>query len=323
MFDILLGIQFLSILGSFAGFTVLLRTRPSRVQVLMLATNVCVYLQCLGYLLEMTSVSFEGARIAIGMQYAGGVFLNLFYALFMFEYCKVSIPVWLRNTLFGYSAFVYLNILTAPQNTFYYSSMKFVETGLFPHMELGHGILYLINIAVTMTTTLAGFAVTIFSYFRKGQEHNRKRLSVLIIASFVPILGYIVGIAKDTYGYYDPVPASAAFACIIITVAVLRGGLFDVVGSAHEHILGALEDAFVVVDENYNLMEANDSAKKLFPELENAQISVRAPKQIRECFKLESGEEMKIAGKYYNIHVQEVYNKEVLIGYAAIWFDIT
>lgn len=324
MFNILLGIQILVIIGSFAGFIVLLRTRPSKVQVLMLATNVCVYLQCLGYFLEMTSKTFEGAKIAICMEYSGGVFLNLFYVLFMFEYCKIPVPIWLKNISFGYSTFVYLNILTAPQNTLYYSSMEFVEEGLFPHMELGHGPLYLINIAIIMITTLAGFIAPVYSFFKKGQESNRKRLSVLIFASFVPIFGYIIGIAKDTYGYYDPVPATAACACIIITVAVLKGGLFDVVGSAHEHILGALEDAFIVVDENYNLMEANASAKKLFPNLSNIQIGLRIPKQMKEYFMMENGEDnMKIGGKYYNLHVQEVYNKEVLIGYAAIWFDVT
>ncbi len=324
MFNILLSIQLIAVIGTFAGFTVLLRTRPSKVQVLMLATNVCVYLQSLGYLMEMTSTNFEGARVAICMEYAGGVFLNLFYALFMFEYCKISIPLWIRNILFGYSTFVYINILTAPQNKFYYSSMEFVEIGLFPHMELGHGPLYLINIAVTMISILAALVTVIFTYFRKGWENNRKRLRILIASSLVPILGYVIGVGKEVLGYYDPVPASAAFACIIITVAVLKGGLFDVVGSAHEHILGALEEAFIVVDENYILLEVNASAKAMFPILEQVQEGVRVPKQIKELFKEQNEEEnIEIDGKFYNLHVQELYNKEYLIGYAAIWFDVT
>ena len=324
MYSILLGIQVIAVIGTFAGFSVLLRTRPSKVQVLMLATNVCVYLQSLGYLMEMTSTTFEGARAAICMEYAGGVFLNLFYALFMFEYCKIPIPLSVRNAVFGYSAFVYINIITAPKNTLYYSSMRFVEGGLFPHMELGHGPLYLINIAIVMSTTLIAFIVVVYTYFQKGQENNRKRLGILIVSSLVPILGYVVGVGKESLGYYDPVPASAAFACIIITVAVLKGGLFDVVGSAHEHILGALEEAFIVVDENYILLEANHSAKGLFPILNQVSVGVRVPKQVKELFNEQYGEEnIQINGKYYKLHVQALYNKDLLIGYAAVWFDVT
>ncbi len=323
MFKILLGIQIISVISTFAGLTVLLREKPSEEQKLMLSTTVCVYLQCLGYLLEMLSTSFGEARAAICMEYAGGAFMNIFYALFMFQYCKVAIPRWVRSIFFAHSSFVLLNVLTAPYNKFYYSSMEFVETGLFPHMELGHGPLYLINIAVIMISLLSTLAIAIYTYFKKREESSRKKIGILIVSSMVPVLAYILGMAKDLFSYYDPVSSSSAIACVIIMIAVLKQGLFDVVGSAHEHILAALEDAFIVVDENYNLLEANESAKKLFPVLNNAKITFRAPRQIRELFKEQNGEELKINEKYYNFHVQKVYNQETLIGYSGIWFDIT
>ncbi len=323
MFKVLVGIQLATVVSTFFGFTVLLREKPSEEQKWMLSTTVCVYLQCLGYLLEMLSTSFGEARVAIYMQYAGGAFVNLFYALFMFQYCKIVIPIWVRNIFFIHSAFILVNVLTSQYHTLYYSSMEFVETGLFPHMELGHGIFYLTNIAVIMVTVLAPLVAAIYTYFKKKEEHSRKQIGILIVASFVPVAAYIVGLAKDEFYFYDPVPASSAVACVIIIIAILKQGLFDVVGSAHQYMLEALKDAFIVIDENYNLLEANASAKKLFPVLKDAKLTFRAPRQIRELFKEENGKEQEINGRYYNFHVQEVYNHEMLIGYAGIWFDIT
>lgn len=324
MYHILLIVQVIAVLGTFAGFAVLLRTKPSKVQVLMLATNVCVYLQSVGYLIEMTSTTFEGARVAICMEYAGGVYLNLFYAFSMFEYCKIAIPIWIRNALFGYSSFVYFNILTAPKSTFYYSGMKFVDSGLFPHMELEHGPLYRINTGIVMITILLAFIGVIYTFFKEDQENNRKRLGSLVLASMIPMVGYMVSMSKEFLGYYDPVSASAALACVITTVAILKGGLFDVVVSAHEHILETLEEAFIIVDENYNLMEVNFAAKELFPVLNHVPEGARVPRQIKELFREENNKSnMEVDGKFYKFHVQKLYNKEFLIGYAAVWFDQT
>ena len=323
MFKVLLIIQIASVIGTFLGFSVLLRVKPSEEQKLMLTTTVCVYLQCLGYLLEMLSTSFGEAKIATYMQYSGGAFLSLFYALFILQYCKIVVPTWIQTIFFLHSSIVFFSVLTSEYHTFYYTSMEYVEDGLFPHLELGHGPLYLINIVVVLVSILTSFLGAVYTYFKTEEEHRKKRIGTLIIANFIPIFSYVVGFAKDLFYFYDPVPVSVAFSCLIVVVAILKQGLFDVVASAHQYMLESLKDAFVVIDENYNLLEANKSAKQLFPVLNNAKLTFRAPRQIIELFKEENGKEQEIDGKYYKFHIQEVYNHETLIGYAGIWFDVT
>jgi len=80
---------------------------------------------CLGYLLSSLVRTLEGAVIAQQIIYIGGVFLQLFIVLSIFNLCQVHVPKWLRTMMFGVCVLVYASVLTISREDWFYRNVSF------------------------------------------------------------------------------------------------------------------------------------------------------------------------------------------------------
>lgn len=84
-----------------------------------------LYVACLGYLLSSLVRTLEGAVIAQQIIYIGGVFLQLFIVLSIFNLCQVHVPKWLRTMMFGVCVLVYASVLTISREDWFYRNVSF------------------------------------------------------------------------------------------------------------------------------------------------------------------------------------------------------
>ena len=131
---------------------------------------------------------------------------------------------------------------------------------------------------------------------------------------------YLTGIMN----ILDPVPLGIVLSCMLLTLNVNKYGLLDTMELAREKIIENTKDGLVILDTSYNLLYANDVARELFPDINQAESR---EKQIKEIFRENPREAVvDIEGRSYEIRVSRIEddnNGDTVRGYLAWIFDMT
>ena len=327
MYTILLTLQIIAVVFSFACAAVLLLQKGTEVTKLILVGCLCTLLQNAGYLLEMTSRNLDEVMISVRLEYIGTSFIATMSMLFVFKYCRVKLVSWLKFTLLGIDIAVLLSVWCYEFVPFYYSSVSFVHSGVFPHVVLNKGFLYIIFMVTVYAEIIAGVVVSAVFALRTTDPNMKKNFRLLILSNAVPLIFYISGVCNMIDGY-DPAPIGGAIGVLIFCANLIFRRVFDVIETAHENILMELDDAVVVLDYRKGFQEANRAAINLFPELAKTPYGeLVGSKSFYELFDHTDNDEVEIDGRFYKVHINDLYARSGIesnfIGYSIIFFDVT
>lgn len=327
MYSALLTLQIIAVILSFVSAAVLLIQKGSEVSKLMLVVCFCVFVQNSGYLLEMMSGNLDEVMIAIRIEYIGAAFTVTMSMLFVFRYCRVKVMNWLRAALIGIDIAVLICVWCYEFVPFYYSDVAFVYTGVFPHVVLGKGFLYIIFSVTVYSELIAGTVIAAVFAIRTDDPNMKTNYRLLIVSNALPLVFYICGVCNMIDGY-DTAPVGGAVGTLIFCSNLIFRRVFDVVETAHENILMELDDAIVVLDYRRGFQEANRAAINLFPELGRTPYGqLVASQEFYDLFDRKDKNEVEIDGRCYDVHINELYARSGIennfIGYSIIFFDIT
>ncbi len=327
MYTFLLILQIAAIVLSLACAAVLLVQKGSQVTKLILVGCLCAFVQNSGYYLEMTSRNLDEVMIAIRAEYVGAAFIATMSMLFVFRYCRVKVIPWIKYMILGIDIAVLICVWTYEYVPFYYTDASFVYSGVFPHVVLKKGFLYVIFMVTLYAELVAGVVVASVFALRTTDPNMKRNYRLLVISNVAPLAFYIVGVCNMIDGY-DPAPIGGAVGILIFCANLIFRRVFDVVETAHENILMELDDAIVVLDYRRGFQEANRAAINLFPELGKTPYGeLVASKDFYDLFDRPDTNEIEIEGRYYNVHINELYARSGIdssfIGYSIIFFDIT
>ncbi len=323
MYQFLIVIQIAAILLCSICFVLMYRQKETKLVKHMLMITVCAIIQNVGFLLELFATNAPEALNAIRVEYLGGIFVAHFNLLFALEYNKIKIADRILAIPFLFSIFTIFCIFTYPSNTLYYTSAAFVQSGLYPHIELGKGSVYLLFSVLVYSETIGCMVLMLRRLTMTRQKDLRKNAKILFVASFIPIAGHLLGVC-NVLGGYDPAPVSIAFSAGVFGIVILKNHLFDMVETAHDMLLESMEDALVIVDADLRFEEANASARAHLPFLKdvvNGDLIVDP--QFAGLIKKGGGREISIGDRYYDVHVNPIDSGDIRTGYAVICFDIT
>lgn len=324
MYNFLLIVQVFAILVCLSCVILLFFQRETRLTKLMLITVICGFIQNFGYLLEMTAKNLETAMAAVKIEYAGGAFVAFMLTLFIFTYSEVKMPKWFWGTWFALCCVVFAIIIDYQNNTLYYTKVEFIDTGMMPHLVLHKGILYIIFAGIMYASMVCDVIISIRAMHKTVEKNRKANFHLLIISCILPLCIHLLGFFGALKSGYDMAPLGVACAIAVFAYAIIKQKIFDVVGVAHEGILTNMEDAIIIVGTAYAYMEANESAKKLFPELTNIEKGGQIPDTIiSQVFSGDDEKQIEIGEHYYNVHVNAVKSGEEVVGHAALLFDVT
>ena len=327
MYTALLSLQIIAVIFSLVCAAVLLVQKGSEVTKLILVGCLCTFIQNAGYLLEMRSANLDEVMIAIRLEYIGTSFITTMSILFVFRYCRVNFIPWLKYTILGIDVAVLVCVWCFEYVPFYYSNVAFVYSGVFPHVVLDKGFLYIIFMVTIYAELIGGVVVAAVFAIRTKDPNMKKNYRLLIVSNAVPMLFYIAGVC-DMFDGYDPAPLGGAIGILIFCANLIFRRVFDVVETAHENILMELDDAIVVLDYRRGFQEANRAAVNLFPELARTPFGELVNSQeFYDLFDHPENDETEIGGRCYKVHINELYARSGIesnfIGYSIIFFDIT
>lgn len=175
----------------------------------------------LGYLMEMTSRTSEAALVGTRICYLGKVFVSLTFFVMLVEFCEIHIPNWVYKVLYIVHAGVFILVLSSDYQKLFYTGWEFKETGLFPHNEFGHGIVYWLYLILVT----AYIIIAMVSVLRKVGSIRRKnkRIAMILIAASVIVdaIGMIIFMTGKTNGY-DVTALAYVISSILILIAIFK-----------------------------------------------------------------------------------------------------
>ena len=196
------------------------------------------------------------------IQYAGMVSVPPLWFLFAAEYSGAS---WatdrrLRLLILGFAATTFGLAATNEWHRLIWSDIRLLPDGSAVY---GHGGWFWFAVVVHYAEMLAG-AVVFFQTMRRSPQAFRGQLSLVIAASLIPWLFnaiYLSGLISAPG--FDLTPIGFAASSALLTWAVYRNQLFDLVPVARDMLIDSLSDAVIVVDPARRILDMNASGRLL------------------------------------------------------------
>lgn len=250
--------------------------KPSRQQQYLLFVIIALCTNFVGYLLVLEATTLTEALQAVKFSYLGKPFIVLCLFLFVMHTCKIPIPRWLETVLVFVHVFVVLCVLTCENHKLYYNSIAYVQDGFFPHLVLGHGIIYNLHCLLMLVYALVMIFVCASCYIRTNKDMEKKQSAYLMIMVLIAMAGYGIFLSGVTKGY-DITLIACLIDSLLLSVLIFRGGIFDALTLAKELAMDALAEGIVVVDIDENILYFNEKAEQIY-----AQITLGKAEKVLE-----------------------------------------
>lgn len=184
---------------------------------------------------------------------------------------------------------------------------------------------------------LVGCVVLIRTMLRSPQLY-RGQITFLLVGAFAPWIANIIFLLdlSPLPSYIDLTPLAFVITVLTFGWSMYRFRLLDLIPIARDVIVENMEDAVLVLDKTFRMVDANQSASKLLgqpladmlgqpiPQVLSNQDELIA--KLKETGNLETEIQLPIAGdiKYFKLRVSSIYNKQqVISGYIVVIHDIT
>ena len=175
---------------------------------------------------------------------------------------------WITKVIAIYGATMFLFIFFNDKHHLYYSSIEMVYNGSYYALNLGRGPLYFLQQIVTTSGMFTAYGV-LATRFIRGSSKLRSQMSFFIIGSligFVTNISYFLGIIPLGL---DPMPFALTIGLIFFAIVLRKHKLMDVVPVAFDMAIENMDDAAIVLDNDWGFIYCNQKAKLLFPALES------------------------------------------------------
>lgn len=293
--------------------------KPSRQQNLMLLTIFSLLVNFIGYLFEMQARSIGEALQAVKFIYLGKPFIVLGIFLFIMEYCRVFLPRWVKQLLTVLHMAVSFLVLTCEQQKLYYASIDFVDAGLFPHLVLGHGPVYLLYHGVVVLYFLVMFGVCIRRFRVVKSQAERRRIVYFFFILIVMMAGLTGFMSGKTRGY-DSTLVAYLVSILLLGISLFHDRLLDTLSMAKDQAIDELSDGLIVLNRDNEIIYYNRQAEKLYAYAGTSSKSA-ALEKLDDCI---LNKQMIFTGNLvYEVQSRLLTEKNTYFGKMYVLKDIT
>lgn len=243
-----------------------LTRKPSEQQGRFFMLIMALFINFVGYLLELQSHTQAEALMAVKFLYVGKPFIGLSMFLFAMHVCKVKVPTWCVRTLTGIHLAVLFMVLTCENHALFYTSIGWTETGFFPHIVLGHGFFYRMHSALMLSYAVIMIFVCYSRYLKTHIQREKNQFQIMALVNVVAILGFAIYQSGVTGGY-DITLLAYLIDTILLLVLIFKDKIFDALTLAKDLAMDGLAEGIVVVDNDENIIYFNQKAKQIYGQI--------------------------------------------------------
>lgn len=320
MHTFLILIQYFGLITLFLGTLFILKQKPSKQQNYMLMLYVGTIIDFVGYMFELKATNLDEAMFAIQVSYIGKPVITIAMLLFCFSYCKVKIPKVLTNILIAIHLLVTISVLTYKYNTLYYTSVRFVHEGLFPHVVLEHGVLYWTYSVLMAVYIIVMFLACIYRYRHTTLAIVKNQIKKIIFVCIFLYFCYIMFLTGISRGY-DTTLIGYLVATLIFSIPLFRDKLFDTITVAKDLAVDDLDDGLIVLDNESTVLYYNNRAKHIYGELDNKKQYTDILNELDNY--IINKEKLFKNGEVYDVASRMISSDSTLYGKMYILTDFT
>ena len=262
MYDLLLILQYIGIIGLFFEILYVSRQHGSRLQTILVILLYASLFNIVGYTLEMEAKTQELAMQSVKMTYIGKPFVVFTMYVFVMEYCGVSIKKSRRNFFYAICVAIAGLVYTNEYHHLFYSSVSYTNDGLFPHLVLKHGIFYNLYSVILLYYFVGMIYVCVRKYRQNDSEIIRKQVSVLMVMVLFSSGCLALFLFNLTNGY-DTTALDYIVAVFLFERLMRKYKLFDTLTLAKEEAVEHMSNGLIVVNVYGDMVYSNDEADRV------------------------------------------------------------
>lgn len=220
-----------------------------------------------GYLFEILSVSLATTIFWDNTQYVGTDVATVAILLFAYAYTeRQHIAQRLEPYLVAYIAGTFTIVWTDPWHNLLRMNETISQTHRLPVLEYAYGPLFYVFALAVMSFTVIGLGALI-TYIPRVIRHYRPHLLLIIIATFIPLIGGMLTLTGfvpvPEMPHLDVVPITFGLSYTLFAWGVFRKRLFDVIPIARNTLFEQLPDGVLVLDAQQRIVDHNPQAPQL------------------------------------------------------------
>lgn len=319
MYQLFLVLQYVGIVILIIELLYIAHQWSSRPQMLLMLFVISTLINFVGYLFELQSANKETALIAVKFIYLGKPFIALSMTLFVMEYCKVKIPRIITYILICIHVGIMFLVFTCEHHNLYYSKIDYTYDGVFPHLVFRHGIIYNFYAMLMFFYIVCILIVCFKQYLKMDDVIEKKQITYLLAMSVVTMAGYIVFLAKLTYGY-DTTILGYLIGTILLLLSIFRYNLFDTLSLAKDTVIDNFADGLIVLDKTDKLIYYNVPAKTIYPQLSSKECMNAVCDIKKHC---EDSQKIYLNKSIYSVTGSDIVYNNNLCGKMYVISDVT
>lgn len=318
MYQTLLTIQWVSVAALLFLCAYIVKNWKTRTHGYLFFYCVATLINNLGYVAVMTAKNGDTALLATQMSYLGRTWIPFSFLLFGLKQCgkKLRPPVVTALAIFHLAT--YIAVLTTRYHHLYYTSFRFTQNGLFPHLIYTYGIWRNAFMASMLLYSIYFFSVVIRTLLTERNPVLRTRLWFVLVSGLVQIAFFAFEIAGAVPGY-DITMLGYTLATFFMYVAMFRFDLLDIDELAKDFVIDHLPEAVITIGADKKVSFFNKAAGELFPRLltdpDQASAEIRGI-AIR-------GMPIHVNGRFFRPTKNQLTRGKKIVGAAHVFEDET
>lgn len=289
-----------------------------------------------GYAFEVIANNVEQIKVCLRIEYIGISFLTTLWFLLVMRY--VGYDVYINKSMYCILFIIPLITLilnyTNDYHHLFYKDIGIEKNAYYTSAILTKGIWYWVHVGYSYLLLTIGIYFYIAMYL-KALPVVRKQVLIMIFGAIIPwILNVIYLFSNNKYGL-DLTPLGFVISCALYIIAIFKFNLLKLKTIALDYVFKAMEDGVIILDMQNNIINFNDSAKKIIRELEDFDIMKNSgmdlfsnyPDIFDKLSNIEGSNQQCIEGefgkKYYRICISPIKYTDRVLGQILVLRDIT
>ena len=218
----------------------------------------------LAYALELLSADLASMFFWLRFEYLSHWGL-VFWPLFALAYSGYETWITRRRVLalFVVPAIILFLVLTNEAHGLIYSAASAQFVGSVALFDRSYGVALWVWMGYLSSLFLAGHLILIRKAIQ-SPGHFQNQIGWLALALLLPAVGMVLTVTRLTpVPLLDPTPYTIAVSCIPLAISLFRFHLFDLIPAAYEQVIESMDDAVIVCDEQYRIVQTNSATAKL------------------------------------------------------------
>ncbi|MFH1196605.1 MAG: histidine kinase N-terminal 7TM domain-containing protein [bacterium] len=229
--------------------------------------NLSCAIWCVGYIIELWMPDINSKMLGVKVQYTMGIpFVSVFFFFASIAYrTRGRRPTTKEIILSLIIPFITMILMwTDEYHNLMYINEDVQKIGSFVFIVKDWGIWYYVNIAYSYFVLFAGTIILLLS-LRKIEKLYRLQTWMLIIGLCISWLFNVIYLAgSSSFMRFDITPIGFAISNAIITFALFRYRLFDVIPAARDTVFESMDNGVIVIDNFERVVDMNPAAIRIF-----------------------------------------------------------